>query len=68
MKTTLSAIGAGPDAVIRTDNEDGTFSIELSPGNPPKVGHGNTRRDAAKHLADQLREQARLVEACEGAD
>lgn len=61
-----SQIGAGPYVVIREPLEDGTFQIQLDPDNPPVIGHGNTRREAAKHLADQLRAQAILIEKVEG--
>lgn len=52
--------------VRRVDNGNGTFSIHLSATSRVIYGHGNTRPDAAKHLADQLREVARLIEAQEG--
>lgn len=63
---TRSTIGAGPYVVLREPLKDGTFQIQLDPDNPPMIGHGNTRREAAKHLAEQLREQARLIMKIEG--
>ena len=53
--------------IMRRDNGDGTFSIWSSAENRVLFGHGNTRREAAKHLAEQLRDLARLVEAQEGS-
>ncbi len=66
-KATRSAIGASKDNVVRQNLTDGTFRILMDEDNAPLCGYGNTFRDAAIHLADQLREQARLIEASEGA-
>jgi hypothetical protein len=63
---TRSTLGAGPDVVVKQKLDDGIHRIRLDEGNTPLSGRGNTARDAAKHLAMQLREQARLVEANEG--
>ena len=66
MATIKSQIGASTARVIRQDLDDGTFRIRMDEDNVPLCGYGNTRREAAKHLAEQLREQARLIEAIEG--
>lgn len=64
-KVTRSTIGVGPHIAIRTENDDGTYQIQLELAGPA-IGHGNTRRDAAKHLAAQLRELATMVSKIEG--
>lgn len=67
MSSIKSQIGASGKSVIRQDLADGTFRIRMDEDNVPLCGYGNTRREAARHLADQLREQARLIEAIEGS-
>lgn len=57
-------LGAGPYVAKRVAHEDGTFSLSFGEGETV-IGRGNTREDAARHLAE-LRELARLVEALEG--
>lgn len=64
--STRSTLGVGPDVVVREKLDDGVHRIRLDEANIPLSGRGNTARDAAKHLAAQLREQARLIEANEG--
>ena len=64
MKSTRYFMGAGPHAAERIENTDGTVTIRMFDGEI--FGHGNTAKDAAIHLADQLREVARLVEGHEG--
>ena len=64
MKVVSYFLGAGPHAADRIDNGDGTVTISMF--NSMIVGHGNTAKDAAAHLADQLREIARLVNGHEG--
>jgi hypothetical protein len=66
MATVKSQIGTSGESVIRQDLADGTFRIRMDETNIPLCGYGNTRREAAKHLAEQLREQARLIEGIEG--
>lgn len=67
---TVSQVGAGPLSIIRefavVSGGDSIWSFTANPQNPPLVGYGSTPKEAAKHLADQLREYARLVEASEG--
>lgn len=57
-------LGAGPHAAERVENGDGTVTIRMFDGKI--AGHGNSAKDAAQHLSDQLREIARLVAAREG--
>jgi hypothetical protein len=64
MKVVSYFLGAGPHAADRVENDDGTATIRMFNGTI--AGHGNTAEDAVAHLADQLREIARLVEAREG--
>jgi hypothetical protein len=69
-------LGAGPHVAARIERDDGTVEIRMfdsgiivdhrRPTATTVIGHGNTAREAAAHLADQLREIARLVEAHEG--
>jgi len=67
MSSNKHELGASGNNVIRQSLTDGTFRVRMDETNCPLCGYGNTRREAARHLADQLREQARLVEAMEGA-
>lgn len=64
MKNTTYFLGAGPYAADRVEHDDGTVTICVF--NVTIAGHGNTAKAAAAHLADQLREIARLVEDHEG--
>jgi hypothetical protein len=57
-------LGAGPHAADRVENGDGTVTIRMFDGKI--VGHGNSAKEAAQHLSDQLREIAGLVSAREG--
>lgn len=58
-------LGAGLHAATRVEYEKaGTVEIRMFDGKI--VGHGNTAKEAAAHLAEQLRTLARLVEAHEG--
>jgi len=57
-------LGAGPHAATRVEHDAGTVEIRMFDGKI--VGHGNTAGEAAKHLAQQLRTLAYLVEAHEG--
>ncbi len=57
-------LGAGPHAASRIKRDDDTVEIRMFNGKI--VGHGNSAGEAAVHLAEQLREIARLVEAHEG--
>jgi hypothetical protein len=57
-------LGAGPHAATRVERPDGVFEIRMF--DAKVVGHGNTTKEAAVHLAEQLREIAYLVEAHEG--
>jgi hypothetical protein len=57
-------LGAGPHAATRIEHDAGT--VEICMFNGTIVGHGNTARDAAVHLADQLRTLAHFVEGHEG--
>lgn len=59
-------IGTTGDSVIAQDLSDGTFRVRMNEDNTPLCGYGNTRREAAKHLAEQLREYARLIVQMEG--
>lgn len=64
MKTVDYFLGAGPHAATRVEHPAGTVEIRMFNGT--LVGHGNTPREAAVHLAEQLRTIARLVEGHEG--
>jgi hypothetical protein len=64
MKTVNYYLGAGPHMATRVERPDGVFEIRMYDGKI--VGYGNTAKESAVHLADQLREIARLVEAHEG--
>jgi hypothetical protein len=57
-------LGAGPHAADRVENGDGTVTIRMFDGKI--AGHGNSAKEAAQHLADQLQEIARLVRGREG--
>lgn len=57
-------LGSGPHTATRVEHASGVFEIRMFDGKI--VGHGNTPKEAAVHLAKQLREIARLVEAREG--
>jgi hypothetical protein len=57
-------LGSGPHTATRVEHASGGFEIRMFDGKI--VGHGNTPKEAAVHLAKQLREIARLVEAREG--
>lgn len=59
-------LGAGPHAATRVEHAAGAVEIKIKMFNGKIIGHGRTAKDAAAHLADQLREIARLVEAREG--
>jgi hypothetical protein len=59
-------LGAGPDRVRCVAYGDHEHSVHLAGSNRVLFGHGATPREAAKRLADQLREQAQLIEALEG--
>lgn len=58
------ALGAGPHRATRFTRDDGL--VELHAFNGSVVGHGNTAREAATHLAEQLRVLAQQVEGHEG--
>ena len=64
MKSTDYFLGAGPHAATRIEHDAGTVEIRMFNGTV--VGHGNTAREAAVHLADQLRTLAHFVEGHEG--
>jgi hypothetical protein len=74
-KEVRSTLGVGHFVVLRIDHgEDHGSGYRHAIGfdrkggfHPPPVGHGNTPREAAKDLADQLRELARLIEEVEGS-
>jgi len=64
MKLTSYILGAGPHTAERVENDDGTVTIRMFDG---KIfGHGNTAKEAAQHLSDQLAWLAFLVRAHEG--
>jgi hypothetical protein len=64
VKTVDYYLGAGPYMATRVDRDDGTVEIRMFNGTV--VGHGNTARAAAVHLAEQLRTIAHFVEGYEG--
>lgn len=64
MKSVDYFLGAGPHAATRVERDDGVVEIRMFNGTV--VGYGNTVRDAAIHLADQLRTLAYFVEGHEG--
>ena len=64
MKVVDYFLGAGSHVATRIEHDAGTVEIRLFNGT--LVGHGNTARDAAVHLADQLRTLAHFVEGHEG--
>ena len=66
MKTVDYLLGAGPHAATRVEHDDGTVMIRTLVSDGEIVGHGNTAKEAATHLAEQLRRIAYLVEAREG--
>lgn len=69
MKTVDYFLGAGPHAASRIEHPAvGTTpsTVEIRMFNDKIVGHGNTAKEAATHLAEQLRTLAHLVEAREG--
>lgn len=66
MKVTNYILGAGPHTAERVENDDGTVVIRLLVSDGEIVGHGNTAKEAAIHLADQLRQIVWLVEGHEG--
>ena len=61
----VDRVELGPVSIIR--ERDGgqppSYTATLAPPASPIVGYGTTDREAAKHLADKLREIARLIEA-----
>jgi hypothetical protein len=57
-------LGAGPHAATRIEHDVGTVEIRMFNGTV--VGYGSTAREAAVHLAEQLRTIAHLVECHEG--
>ncbi len=63
------ALGAGPHAVRLLEEEcfpnQSRFEMSLTYETDLRelTGHGNTPREAAQHLAAQLREVARLIDA-----
>ena len=64
MKITRYIMGAGPHEATRVEHAAGTVEIRMF--DDKIVGHGNSAREAAEHLADQLRRLADLVEGHEG--
>ena len=66
MKTVDYFLGAGPHTATRVEHDDGTVMIRMLVSDGEIVGHGNTAREAAVHLAEQLRTLARFVEGHEG--
>ena len=65
MKSVDYFLGVGPHAASRIEHDAGTVEIRMFNGT--LVGHGNTAREAAVHLADQLRTLAHFVEGREGS-
>ena len=57
-------LGAGPYTAERIERDDGTVEIRMFNG--VLIGHGNTAREAAIHLAEQIRMIAHFVEGHEG--
>lgn len=69
MKTVDYFLGAGPHAASRIEHPAvgaTPSTVEIRMFNGRVVGHGNTAKEAAKHLAEQLRTIAYYVEAHEG--
>jgi len=66
MKTVDYLLGAGPHAATRVEHDDGTVMIRTLVSDGEIVGHGNTAREAAVHLAEQLRALAHFIEGHEG--
>lgn len=64
MKIANYFLGAGPHAASRVEHAGGTVEIRMFNG--VLVGHGNSAKGAATHLAEQLRAIAILVEQHEG--
>lgn len=57
-------MGEGPHEAERIENDDGTITIRMFDG---KIfGHGNSAKEAAQHLSEQLGRLAFLVRAHEG--
>ena len=63
----VERVQLGPVTIIR--EQEGVpprcTATLAAPVASPIVGYGNTQREASKHLADKLREIARLVEAAD---
>ena len=60
----VERVQLGPVTIIREqDDMPPRYTATLVAS--PIVGYGNTQREASKHLADKLREIARLVEAAD---
>lgn len=70
MRGAIWQLGASEDAVRVVEEDDGTIEMNFTyeTRQRPLVGRGSTAVEAAKHLAEQLREQARLVEAVAGRE
>jgi len=72
-KVTKYELGAGPHVATRIEHstkyncsEHTTVTVEIGLFGGAISGHGNSAKEAADHLAEQLRRLAYLVEAHEG--